>query len=65
MNAGIFLQTLDKGRIWIIGNFVSNRRFGVRAEKFTQDVTWTIRDLKTQNVDQGVYHDKSVTDSPK
>lgn len=59
-DAGVFLQTLDKARVWIGGNSVTNRRFGVRAEKFTKDVTWTIRDLKTQNVEQRVYHDNSA-----
>lgn len=63
-NAGIFLHTLDKANVWITNNKVLERAIGVRAEKFTDEVHWVIRDLKTQGVDQPVYADDSVKDSP-
>jgi hypothetical protein len=49
-NAGIFLRTLDLGRVMVAHNTVTNRVYGVRAENFTKTVRWTIRDLATANV---------------
>ena len=63
-NAGVFLRTLDKANVWITHNSVFERAFGVRAEQFTENVRWVIRDLKTQNVEDPVYADESVKDSP-
>jgi hypothetical protein len=63
-NAGVFVHTLDKADVSITDNTVSERAFGVRAEQFTENVRWVIRDLRTQNVDQSVYADETVTDSP-
>jgi hypothetical protein len=63
-NAGIFVHDLDKADVSITRNKVLERTIGVRAESFTDSVRWVIRDLKTQGVDQRVYADESVKDSP-
>jgi hypothetical protein len=63
-NAGIFLHTLDKAGVWILNNTVSDRAIGVRAEQFTERVTWSIRNLRTENVNDRVSSDESVKDSP-
>lgn len=63
-NAGIFVHALDKADVTIADNSVTERAFGVRAEKFTESVHWLIRDLRTKNVQDPVYSDESVKDSP-
>jgi hypothetical protein len=63
-NAGVYLHELDKADISITSNAVSHRAYGVRAERFTPSVHWVIRDLQTRDVDQSVYSDESVKDSP-
>jgi hypothetical protein len=63
-DSGVYLHELDKADIWITDDTVSNRSYGVRAEKFTPTVHWVIRDLETHHVDQSVYTDDSVKDSP-
>jgi hypothetical protein len=63
-NAGIFVRTVDAADIWITDNSVTRRAFGVRAEQFTDTVSWVIRDLKTSDVEEAVYQDESVKDSP-
>jgi hypothetical protein len=63
-NAGIFIHTLDKADVSITHNKVLERAIGVRAEQFTEHVRWVIRDLQTRDVDQRVYADESVKDSP-
>ncbi|MGH2760480.1 MAG: hypothetical protein ACRDKJ_13105, partial [Actinomycetota bacterium] len=63
-NAGIFVHALDAADIWITDNSVKQRAFGVRAEQFSETVSWVIRGLRTTNVDDAVYQDESVKDSP-
>lgn len=63
-NSGIFVHALDAANIWITDNSVTQRAFGVRAEQFTETVRWVIRGLKTSNVEDAVYQDESVKDSP-
>lgn len=63
-NAGIFVHALDKASISILDNGVTQRAYGVRAEQFTDTVRWIISDLRTSNVEQAVYTDKTVKDSP-
>lgn len=63
-NAGIFVHTLDKADVTIANNSVMERTFGVRAEQFTDSVRWFISDLHTRNVEDPVYSDKTVKDSP-
>ncbi len=63
-NAGIFVHALDKADVTITDNNVTERAFGVRAEQFTETVHWLVRDLRTQNVQEPVYSDETVKDSP-
>lgn len=63
-NAGIFVHALDTSDVSIFDNTITERAFGVRAEQFTDTVRWFIRDLHTRNVDEAVYSDKTVKDSP-
>jgi hypothetical protein len=63
-DAGISLAGLDKGDVWIVGNSVANRTFGVRAVNMTARVKWVVRDLKTDNVNQSVAYDASVANKP-
>ena len=53
-DAGILLQNVDKADVWIIGNSVANRHYGVRATNFTVSTRWFIGSLKTTNVDEPV-----------
>jgi hypothetical protein len=53
-NAGILLQNVDKADVWIVGNSVANRHFGVHAVNFTVSTRWFISKLKTSNVQEPV-----------
>ena len=53
-NAGILLQNVDKSDVWIVGNSVANRHFGVHAVNFTVSTRWFISSLKTTNVQEPV-----------
>ena len=63
-NAGIFVHAMDEASIRITDNWVVQRAIGVRAEQFTETVTWLIRGLHTSNVAEAVQQDESVKDSP-
>lgn len=63
-DAGIVLEGLDKGDVWVTGNSVANRTFGVRAASMTPRVRWVVRGLKTENVDRAVSYDASVANEP-
>lgn len=62
--SGIYLRVLDHADVTISDNAVARRMFGVLAERFTDDVRWVIRDLRTSDVDERVAADDSVKDSP-
>lgn len=62
---GIFLSALDKGTVRLFDNEVSNRPYGVRASSFSPSVRWIISDLRTRNVGQAVYYDRSVANPPE
>ena len=64
-HSGILLNTVDDANISIIRNGVANRVHGVRATQMTPTVRWTIRDLRTQNVDHRVSYDDSVANKPQ
>jgi hypothetical protein len=53
-DAGILLQNVDKTDVWIVGNSVANRHYGVRATNFTVSARWFIGSLKTTNVKEPV-----------
>jgi hypothetical protein len=63
--AGIFMNTLDVGQVFVFGNELKDFSFGVRAANFTESVRWWVRGLKTTRVPDPVYYDNSVKSQPK
>jgi hypothetical protein len=63
--SGISLQTLRKGDVSIVGNFVKNFFYGVRASDMSQDVIWRVFDLETVGVSDQIAWDQSVKNEPK
>jgi hypothetical protein len=63
-SAGIRLQTLDLDYVYVDGNRVTNRMFGVVATQFTETVRWWVRGLSTSGVSQDVVYDTSVPNPP-
>lgn len=64
-DAGIFLNTLDDSNVYVLGNRVTNRSYGVRAATMTEHVKWVVRDLRTRNVGEKVHYDQSVSNRPQ
>ncbi|MGH2755529.1 MAG: hypothetical protein ACRDLB_14015, partial [Actinomycetota bacterium] len=63
--AGIWMNELDVGRAYILGNELKDFSYGVRASNFTETVRWWVRGLKTTRVQDPVYYDNSVKRQPK
>jgi hypothetical protein len=49
-NAGILLNNVDKGDVWLVNNSVANRHYGIHAMNFTVSTRWFIGNFKTTNV---------------
>ncbi len=64
-DAGVFLNTLDDANVYVTGNRVTNRSYGVRALTMTEHVKWVVRDLRTRNVREKVHYDQSVSNRPQ
>lgn len=64
-DAGILLNDLDKGRVYLRNNTVTNLLYGVRAAQMTESVHWWIAGLVTKAVTQPVYWDNSVRNQPR
>ncbi|MEX2457870.1 MAG: hypothetical protein WD770_02670 [Actinomycetota bacterium] len=62
--AGIRVEGVQEGRVWIIDNRVSHRRFGVFALRFDEQVHWVVRRLVTEAVQEPVHYDDSVKNAP-
>ena len=63
--AGIRVEGVQEGRVLIIDNRVSHRRFGVFALRFDDRVRWTVRRLSTEAVQEPVHYDRSVKNAPR
>lgn len=63
--AGIDLWNFDLGTIYIYGNSVANRYYGVRASQFTDSVRWYVDVVQTSGVQETVYWDSSVQNPPE
>lgn len=63
--AGINLSGFDLGTIYLYGNSVSDRYYGVRAARFSETVRWFVDDLETSGVEESVYWDSSVHNPPE
>ena len=63
--AGIYLQELDDSDVFVSDNDVSNTWFGVRATSFSESVEWWVTGLQTNNVEEAVYYDQSVSNKPR
>lgn len=63
--AGIDLRDFDIGTIYLFGNSVSDRHYGVRAARFSETVQWYIDALQTSGVEETVYWDSSVHNPPE
>lgn len=64
-SAGIRLFTFDKSRIYVLGNSVTRRTFGVIASDFSDSVRWWVDNLRTQEVEDDVAYDSSVAHAPE
>lgn len=62
---GIVLSEIDNATVRVETNRVINRPYGVRARLMPETVTWTIAWLTTVNVNQPVYWDETVENSPE
>lgn len=63
--AGILLDGIDDGAVWIVADQVINMRFGVQATQLSESVTWMIRSLSTDGVVERVSYDESVRNAPR
>ena len=63
-NAGILLQNVDKSDVWIVGNSVANRHYGIHATNFTVSARWFIGSFETSNVQDRVAYE-NVPRSPQ
>jgi hypothetical protein len=63
--AGIWMNELDSGRVYVFGNELKDFSYGVRAANFTETVRWWVRGLKTTRVQDPVYYDNTVKKQPK
>ena len=63
--AGISLRTLRKGDVSIVGNFVKDFFYGVRATDMSADVFWRVYNLETVGVSDQIAWDESVKNEPK
>ena len=59
------MHTLDKADLFLWGNSVARRPYGIVASQFTKSTHWSIRDFRTSEVGQRVVYDESVTNPPK
>jgi hypothetical protein len=63
--AGIRVYTLEKADLYLWGNSVVRRPFGIVASQFTKSTHWSIKDFRTTEVGQRVVYDESVANPPK
>lgn len=63
--AGISLRTLRKGDVSIIGNYIENFFYGIRASDMNETVFWRVFDLETVGVSDQIAWDESVKNEPK
>ncbi|HEX2241103.1 MAG TPA: hypothetical protein VHJ82_08195 [Actinomycetota bacterium] len=63
--AGIDLRDFDIGSVYLYGNYVANRYYGIRASRFSETVHWYIDTLQTSGVTETVYWDQSVHNPPQ
>jgi hypothetical protein len=63
--AGIRLGTVDRSDVYLFGNTVARRPYGIVASQFTESTHWWIKDLRTTEVGRRVVYDASVANPPK
>jgi hypothetical protein len=63
--SGIYLQRLKEGNVSIVGNYVENFFYGVRASDMSENVFWKVFDLETVGVSDQIAWDESVKNEPK
>jgi hypothetical protein len=63
--AGIRLGTVDRSDVYLFGNTVTRRPYGIVASQFTKTTHWWIKDFRTTEVGQRVVYDASVVNPPK
>ncbi|MEX2394939.1 MAG: hypothetical protein WD826_10725, partial [Actinomycetota bacterium] len=56
--AGILLRNIDKGRLAIHSNSVTDRVYGVHAMRFTLTTFWDVDDLRTRGVKKAVFSEE-------
>ncbi len=62
--AGIRIEGVSEGRVWLYDNRVANRHFGVFATRLEKNVRWWIRGLVTEGVAEEIHYDASVRNEP-
>ena len=63
--SGISLRTLRKGDVSIVGNYIENFFYGIRASDMNETVIWRVFDLETVGVSDQIAWDESVKNEPK
>lgn len=63
--SGIFLQRLKDGDVSIVGNFIENFFYGVRATDMSENLFWSVFDLETVGVSDQIAWDQSVKNEPE
>jgi len=62
---GILLNGLDHATVLIDNDQVTNRQIGIQAVQLTSSVRWTIKGLRTTDVQTPVSYDKTVANAPQ
>lgn len=64
-DSGIFLRDVDKAKVYLSDNSVSDLLYGIKAAHMTKEVHWWISGLDTSGVEQSVYWDNTVANPPR
>ena len=62
--AGLRIVGMDEGRVWLYGNRVVNRYYGIFAADLHENVRWWIRGLVTEGVREDVHAEGNVRNPP-
>jgi hypothetical protein len=63
--SGIYLSSIDKAKVYLYNNRITDRTYGIHASQMTDSVRWWIAGLKTSGVEENVYYDSSVRNKPR
>lgn len=64
-DAGIWLNGLDKAKVYISGASLNGMAYGIYARDMSKTVNWWISGLSTSKVGMDVFYDNSVQNQPR